>query len=87
MALQLALTHKTTGERVNLVKVDEEIANAVGDAVHPERWCRFWMDTVGFSLACGKSFVETREYWADRPELLEVIDYLENTYNNTSYGV
>jgi hypothetical protein len=88
MAAYLALIDKTTKARVegkDLIQIDADICAHLGVEVDEVKWYRGWMDNIGFSLAVGKSFPETREHWIDFPDLLPIIDYLAERYDNASY--
>lgn len=96
MAVQLQLTRKADGKVADLVALDNEICDVLGVEPHPRDFYVGWVDTIGFSLACGKTFEEVRSHWCDPNEYGEpterdlergrVIDYLETYFDNTSYG-
>ena len=74
-------------EGSDLIKVDEMICKAVGDEVHPNLWCRNWMNTIGFDLAVGKSWPDLfKEYEGEEDKkVAEVLNFLFENFLNTSY--
>lgn len=88
MAAYLALRDKVTGDlRMgrDLIEVDNELCEALGVTPDDDRFYREWVDLVGFSLALGKSFDETRDIFKTDADLQRVIGHLESRYDNTSY--
>ena len=81
MAAQLMLLD-LAGKPVHPFKIDEDMCHFFQVDVHPTKWYRGWMDSIGFSLAVGKSFAETMEIW---PEHRDILEYLELNYTNDSY--
>lgn len=79
------LTRKGESEPSTLNSVDEAIANHLGIAVHPTKWCVGWYDTIGFSLACGKSFADLREIDKDDKEYLSIINFLDENYTTNAF--
>jgi len=88
MAAYLALRDKTTGDlRMgrDLIDIDNELCAALGVQPDDDHFYRSWVDTIGFSLALGKSFEEARTQWSYDADLQRVVSYLEARYENTSY--
>lgn len=82
-----ALIRKTTGERAVLQQVDDEMRQHFGAEPDPEHWFCHWYDTIGFALACGKSFEwcrekvrESGESAEDHAFSLRLIDWLDENF-------
>jgi hypothetical protein len=76
---------KKTGEPIGLNHLDEEIANALGVAVHPTEWCRDWFNLIGFWAVMGDSYSKIRaalleSETPEEPWLIPVLDHLEANY-------
>ena len=89
MAAYLELTERKTGEIISgtkLIALDNQIAQKFNIPSDPDRWAFDWMDSIGFALALGNSFPRVRELFADSsPEIIELINYLEARFENTSF--
>ena len=86
---------------VVLQKVDEELCAHFGAEVDPKYYYNGWFDTVGFRLACGKSFEDIRrefcKYVVEDGEKgdaegvrfyedsLRILAYLEERYTSNSF--
>ena len=82
----LTLTSKATNEPTSFVQIDEEICAHLGVPVHPTKYVHGWYDTIGLCLAMGKTFDEQRRIFAECPELLKIIDYLDEHYIPDSWA-
>lgn len=61
MAACFQLTDKTTGEPVDLVKIDERICvEVLHCAPHATQYAERWYEIIGFKLAMGKTFEEVQ---------------------------
>jgi hypothetical protein len=60
--------------------VDEELYNHFGMEINPEEWYRDWYNSIGVGLALGHSFSKLRTIYSEFPELIKVVDYLEENY-------
>ena len=88
MAAYLALRDKTTGDlRMgrDLIEIDNELCAALGVQPDDDHFYRSWVDTIGFSLALGKSFEEARTQWSYDADLQRVALWLESKFENTNY--
>lgn len=88
MAAYLSLTRLEDQKEFkanDLIELDNLICKAVGDDIHPKKWCRDWMDSIGLSLALGKDWLDVRKTWKDCPELMQIIEFLSHRFYNTSY--
>lgn len=88
MAAYLRLKDRDTGEIIEdkkLIELDDKMRNAFGIQPDPEKWLYNWMDTIGFSLATGKTFDEilSDNWWLD--EERHIICWLQERYENASY--
>ena len=61
----------------SIIEIDSLLCKGLGVECHPVHWHRGWVDSIGFSLACGKTWNEIREIWEECDELIPVIDWLE----------
>jgi hypothetical protein len=88
MAAYLSLKNRKTGEIMsgeNLIDLDAQICAAINHPVDKVQWCKNWMDTIGFALALGHDYSKVRAIFGGKPELLEILNWLEENYENTSY--
>lgn len=74
------LTKKGTDKRAVLQDIDAEMRVHFGEPPDNERWLWHWYACIGLALAHGKTWDEQRELLEDSPELLKIIDYLEDHY-------
>lgn len=69
---------------VTLTVIDEELCVHLGEPVRHDYWCRDWYNSIGLSLALGRSFDEIREnlkeFPEDETELLPVVEYLDANF-------
>lgn len=83
------LISKSSKERERLSTVDEAICAHVGVEPDPKYYYRSWVDTIGLSLACGKDWAWARAWaranYADSPELVAVVDFLEANYTYNAW--
>jgi hypothetical protein len=94
MAAYLVLNRKSDGRLFSgkdLIEVDELLCKHLGVQPDEKEWHWGWMDTVGLSLATGKTFNEIRKMYIV-PELgsevetaKAIIDWFENEFDNASY--
>ncbi len=68
-----------------LNRIDEELCEHLGVEVQSTTWVHNWFNTVAFSLACGNDWNKVREIYRDTPELIKIIDYLEEHYEVNSW--
>jgi len=82
-----SLTRKsdTAAGPVKLTLIDEELCAHLGVEVDENNWVHGWYNSIGFSLAMGKSFDECRETFQDSEVLLPVIDYLDANFTTNSW--
>ena len=74
---------KRDGNAVPFTKIDDEMCEALGVPCDPINYYKNWYDTIGFSIACGKSWDELREFW---PEKVEIVNFLEANFEKICYG-
>ena len=74
------LTKKGADKCAVLQDIDDEIRAHFGEPPDNKHWLWHWYDCIGLALAYGKTWDEQRELFEDSPELLEIIDYLEDHY-------
>lgn len=79
------LIRKSTGQAAKLNEIDEELCKMLGVPVHPTMWVNAWHNTIGFGLACGRSFDQLREEERQRKDewvevSLKIIDYLDANF-------
>jgi hypothetical protein len=74
------LTKKSEDKRAVFQTIDDEMRAHFGEPPDAERWLWGWYDSIGLALACGKTWDEIRKLFEDSPELLKVVDYLEERY-------
>lgn len=80
-------------EAVRLTTVDEELCAYLGKEVHPEYWCGGWYDTIGFALACGKTFDDMRTCIRDNePDdeqaafALKMINWFDDNFTSDAWA-
>jgi hypothetical protein len=76
------LTRKGETEPIKLIEIDEELCKHFNTPVDPKYWFRAWYHIIGLGLAMGSTWDKLRE---DYPELLEVIDYLDENYTSNAW--
>ena len=74
------LTDKTTGERAVFAYIDNDMRKHFNQPDDPDKYLWGWYDIIGLGLALGNSWDELRSINATYPEMLDVIDYLEERY-------
>lgn len=74
------LTKKGEDKHAVFQDIDDEMRAHFGEPPDSEHWLWYWYDCIGLALACGKTWDEIRELFEDSPELLKVVDYLEERY-------
>jgi hypothetical protein len=88
MAHVFALTDKKTGKLVmggDFIKIDEDICKHLGVPVDPVDWHKGWMDRIGYSMAALNDFTKSKECFKDCPDMLEILEYLEENYEPASF--
>jgi hypothetical protein len=97
MAVNLALTCKTSNKVVSALDVDKEICALLNitqsaDLYGGEYGKYDWYNTIGFQLASGKTYDEVRLHyvkssiWCDELSwLLKIINHLEEKYEPKSW--
>lgn len=80
------LLDKTTGEPVSLQKVDDMMREAFGEPPNEKEWLYRWYDTVGFALAMGRSWDETRKHFEGCENLQRAIDWLEMNFGADAWA-
>lgn len=70
---------------VQLTVIDEEICKHLGLPVHPVNYCHNWYNTIGFGLACGKSFDRLREVFKSDLRSIEIINYLDANFTTNAF--
>lgn len=67
--------------------IDDRMREALGEPADPKHWLYEWYDTVGLGLAMGYDWEKMRtKIFHDSPELLRVIDWLEENYTPDSWA-
>jgi len=61
--------------------IDEALCEHFKAPVHPEKWFRDWENCVGVALATGKSWDYLRDTFKGDPEIVQVIDFLDEHYD------
>lgn len=85
------LTRKGESQPASLIRVDEEICKLLNQPVHAQLYCFGWFDSIGFPIACGKSYEEIRRtFIADGldqtfPEIITILGYLEENYTPNAW--
>lgn len=88
MASYIRFFPNGSDKAISLNELDEQICEAVGDEVHPKRWCRGWFDYIGWLLSCGRSYDYVRkQIEADEAtSLIPVLDFLEANFRPDSWS-
>lgn len=102
MANCFQLFPKGSTTAISLNKLDEEICEILNVPVHPKHYgggfvegAFNWFDTIGFTIAMGKSLEEgeVREHyrnsdlWQEElPVIEKILDYLEENYTSYSFA-
>lgn len=68
------------GVAVPLVQIDEEMCRHFGATCHPIRYYESWYDAIGYELAMGRSFEQIKVTLVEYPQLVEIINWLEQRY-------
>ncbi len=79
------LTNKASGLVETFQEIDEKLATAFNAPVHEDNWYENWYNAFGLGLACGQSWDEIRENWAEVPELVAAVHWLEGRYTVHSW--
>lgn len=86
MAVHLVLKEKSTGMLfggAKLLDVDNVLCQYMGVDPDPVHWYMKWVNSVGMSLAFGRSFDEIRGDFDD-PEMIRIINWVEEHFENAS---
>lgn len=78
MAANLRLLEKGTTTVADWFDVDARFAKFIGVEVDPEQWAGNWYNTLGFALACGRTWDELRDIFAERAEW---VDWFEENFD------
>ena len=82
------LTRKGETEPASLSAIDEELCALLKRPIHPTRYVEGWYDSIGFALACGRSWEQIKELfsspWED--DLRKIIVYLETNYITNAWA-
>lgn len=62
---------------VALSKIDAEMCYRFDVEPDPVTYYRMWFDTIGFGLACGKSWDQLRKLF---PTRVDIIDWLSDNF-------
>ena len=81
MPVCFELTPKGEELPVKLVEVDRKMCEAFNAPVHPDYWFQNWNNVIGLGLACGQTWERLREVNADDPEMVCIINWLEDRYD------
>lgn len=77
-----SLTRKGETEPTSLSAIDEELCALLGTPVHPTRYVEGWFDSIGFALACGRSWEQIKLFSDPREDnLRKIITHLETNYS------
>jgi hypothetical protein len=90
------LFDKSSSEVVSLISVDERICKEVYNVEpHSKYWGSTvfnWYDTIGFTIAMGKSLDQVRDHYVksdvwleELPIINKVLDFLEDNYTTRSF--
>ena len=74
------LTHVGFPEPATLESVDRAICQAFDHPYSSRCYAFAWYDCVGFLLACGKTFAEIAEAFADDHEIRAICHFLAENY-------
>lgn len=91
---------QTEDNAVIINRLDEAICEAVGDEVHPTKYCRGWFDAIAFWLSRGESYEDLSKQWdewdaarvkdGDEPiyhRLFDdIVSFLQGNYTYRSFG-
>ncbi len=89
--IQFVPKSNPNADAVPLARIDEEMCKHFKASVQPTQYYFYWFDTIGFSLAMGKTYDQIREQFkADRAsdtsgpaywdKMLAIVDWLEANY-------
>ncbi len=79
------LINRETGKADSFVEIDETICKYMDWPIDGDKFAFGWYDVIGLGLALGKSFDEIRRYYTDEPELLKIIDWLDQRYTSDAW--
>jgi len=96
MPVCFQLFDKEKNEATSFSKIDKELCSFLGAPVDPVRYVLGWYDSIGFRLACGKSFEQIKAEFAGYvaeagtnvnfyKNLLRVVEWLETRYSPNSW--
>jgi hypothetical protein len=78
------LIDKTTDKPARFADIDDKLCQYLEKPIDPIEYLYNWYNLVGFGLACGKSFDQLREVFADT-DLVPVIDFLDEHYTANAW--
>jgi len=92
MAAYFQLYPKGSKIPATFISVDEAICKHFGVEPDDKRYYESWYDTIGFALACGRSYDWMRENFrekdgtfGDYAVLQQIIDYMEMHYDHDAW--
>jgi len=74
------LINRETGKADAFQDIDAAICKDMDWPVDEVRYAFGWYDVIGLGLALGQTFEKMRGYYADDPELLAIINWLDARY-------
>jgi len=80
------LTSKLTNRITPFAQIDEELCAHLGVEVHPTKYAFGWYNCIGLALAMGKTFEQQRVLFKEDPELLRIIDFLDQHYTPDAWS-
>ena len=80
MANYFTLTKKGETESSKFNEIDDEMCAALNKKPDTVKYYLNWYDNIGFALACGKDWEWCKNEFKDWPEMIEVINWLEENY-------
>ena len=79
MAVYFNLMCRATGKDTSKVKIDNDMCAALGVEPDSVNFYKNWVNTIGFSMACGVRPDAIREMWGKNKG--DALDYLETYYS------
>jgi hypothetical protein len=79
------LTRKGAASAARFCDIDDELRTHFGEPPDAEHYLYGWYDSIGLALALGHDWNKQRELFAESPNLLKVIAYLEEHYTSDAW--
>ena len=79
------LIPKGSDEPSKMVDIDAAICEHLGIEFSTEFWALGWYNSIGLGLAMGRNWDELKDILISDPELVKVIDFLQERYNVSAW--